>query len=49
MVNFNIFGDHRKPIQRGGLPKKGGGGAWTVCQFRGAWQEKGGGAFKKGG
>ena len=24
-----------KPIYRGGLPKKGGGGAWTVCWFRG--------------
>ena len=57
--NFTILGFHWKirPLAGGGecsgniegrgLPKRG---AWTVCQFRGgAWQEKGGGAFEKGG
>ena len=23
-------------------------GAWTVCQFKGVWQERGGGAFEGG-
>ena len=29
---------------RGGLPKKRG--AWTVCRFKGAWQERGIGVFE---
>ena len=33
----------------GELPKKvGGGGAWTVCQFKGVWQERGGGVLERG-
>ena len=40
-------GGHKKPIQRGLLPKKGR--AQTVCQFKwGTWQEKGGGMFLNG-
>ena len=33
---------------RGGLSKKG---AWTVCRFKGggAWKERAGGDFKRGG
>ena len=30
----------KNQYRRGRLPKKG---AWTVCQFKGAWQERGGG------
>ena len=33
-------GFDEKPIHRGELPK-GGGGAWTVCRFKGrAWQKR---------
>ena len=31
----------------GGLPKKMG--AWTACQFKGGWQERGGGVFEGAG
>ena len=34
----------------GGLSKKGWGGAWTVCEFKGgggAWQERVGGVFEE--
>ena len=53
MKNLNILGVHwrtrllggggfTKNQYRGGeLPKKG-----TVCQFKGAWQERGGGVFE---
>ena len=37
-------GGLEKPIYRGTLPKKGG--AWTICWFKGAWQERGGGVFE---
>ena len=30
---------------RGRFPKKG---AWTVCQFKGAWQERAGSVFEGG-
>ena len=32
-------------IEGGGFPKKG---AWTVCQFKGAWQERAGSVFEGG-
>ena len=61
MKNFNIFGVHQKtqvlgggvhekPIYRGGCLKRGGG-AWTVCRFKGGGlgKDKGGGGVFKGG
>ena len=54
MKNFNIFVIHwnvwlsgglQKTKIEGGLPKKG---AWTVCQYKGAWQERGVGVFDGG-
>ena len=45
-LDFQGGGAHEKPIQRGGgFPKKG---AWTVCQFKGAWQERAGSVFEGG-
>ena len=37
----------QKKIHRGELPEKGGG-AWTVCRFkgRGGWQKRGGRVFE---
>ena len=56
MKNFNILSFHWKIQLIGGeftknryrrrMPKRGGGGGWTVCRFKGgAWQERGGGVF----
>ena len=53
MKSFNTFGVHwkiqllgrgdlEKPIYKGDCPKRG---AWTVCWFKGAWQERGGWCF----
>ena len=39
-------GVHKKPVERGGLPKKGGLGQFA--DLRGAWQERGGGVFERG-
>ena len=51
MENLSFrWGFHEKPIyiERGDCLKRGGG-AWTVCRFKGAWQEKGGGGvFEEG-
>ena len=54
MKNFNIFGVHWKiQLLRGGSQKTNTEerdylkrGAWTVADLRGAWQERGGGAFE---
>ena len=60
MKNFNILGVHWKTWLlgggEGGVMKNQyrgedclkRGGAWTVCQFKGAWQERGG-VFEGGG
>ena len=59
MKNFDILGVHwkiwllevgsQKTNIEGGLPKRGGGGSWTVCWFKGeAWQERGSGVFEGG-
>ena len=56
MKNFNILGVHRKiwvlrggghkrPIYRWDCLKRE---AWTVCRFKGGWQERGGGVFEGG-
>ena len=39
-------GNLEKPIYRERLPKKGE--AWTICWFKGAWQERGGGVYDGG-
>ena len=45
MENLIIRGErvHEKPISRRDWLK--GGGAWTICWFKGAWQEIGGACF----
>ena len=40
------MGTYKKPIQRGGLPKKGGLDSLPI--YGAAWQERGGGVFDGG-
>ena len=45
MKNFNILGAHWKVRLLGGFTKNKYRGDWTVCQFKGGLEERGGGVF----